>query len=78
VIVNGKLSTWADLLSGIPQVSALSPILFVNFMTDLPDVVRNTTKIFADDTKLLPAVHIMEDPDILLQVLDNFVKWSHN
>lgn len=78
MIVNGKLSTWADLLSGIPQVSALSPILFVNFMTDLPDVVRNTTKIFADDTKLLPAVHIMEDPDILLQVLDNFVKWSHN
>ena len=56
VVVNGKLSTWADILSGIPQGSVLGPILFVILINDLPDVVRSTVKIFADDTKLFHAV----------------------
>ena len=50
VVVNGKLSTWADILSGIPQGSILGPILFVIFINDLPDIVRSTVKMFADDT----------------------------
>jgi len=52
VVVNGKISSWADILSGIPQGSVLGPILFVLFINDLPDVVTSTVKIFADDTKL--------------------------
>ena len=50
VVVNGKLSSWSIVLSGIPQGSVLSPILFV--ITDLPDQIRSTVKIFADDTKI--------------------------
>ena len=52
VVVNGNLSSWASILSGIPQGSVLGPILFVVFINDLPDVVRSSVKIFADDTKL--------------------------
>ena len=55
VVVNGKLSSWTDILSGIPQGSVLGPILFVIFINDLPDVVISTTNIFADDTKLFRA-----------------------
>ena len=56
VVVNGKLSTWAGILSGIAKGSVLGPILFVIFINDLPDDVTCTAKIFADNTKLFPCI----------------------
>ena len=77
VMVNGKLSSWTDILSGIPQGSVLGPILFVIFINDLPDVVSSTAIMFADDTKLFREIRTMEDNDILQQDLDNLVEWSN-
>ena len=57
VVVNGKLSSWCLVLSGIPRGSVLGPILFVIFINDLPDQIRSTVKIFADDTKIFRALH---------------------
>ena len=50
VVVNSSLSSWLEVTSGIPQGSVLGPILFVLFINDLPDMVRSTAHIFADDT----------------------------
>ena len=61
VVVNGKLSSWSLVLSGIPQGSVLGPILFVIFINDLPDLIRSTVKIFADDTKIFRALNDPED-----------------
>jgi len=52
VVVNSCLPAWLEVLSGIPQGSVLGHILFVIFMIDLPDMIRSTAHIFADDTKL--------------------------
>ena len=76
VVVNDKMSTWADILSGIPQGSVLGPILFVIFINDLPDVVTSTVKIFADDTKLFRNVKSPEGTEKIQQDLDNLMKWS--
>ena len=76
VVVNGKTSSWADILSGIPQGSVLGPILFVLFINDLPDLVTSIVKIFTDDKKLFQAIRSTSDSAQLQQDLDNLVECS--
>ena len=68
VSVNGILSDWVIVLSGIPQGSVLGPILFVIFINDLPDMVKSTAKIFADDTKIFNRILNRHDHQQLQQI----------
>eukprot|EP00794_Sanderia_malayensis_P016301 gene16301-17938_t len=52
VKVNGEVSRWADVLSGVPQGSVLGPVLFVCYINDLPDEIHTHVKLFANDTKV--------------------------
>ena len=76
VMVKGEPSTWADVISGIPQGSVLGPILFVIFINDLPDAVDSYVKIFADDTKIFTHIKTREDCDNLQSDLDSLSAWS--
>ena len=53
VNVDGAVSNWRNVLSGIPQGTVLGPILFVIFINDMPEELKyNMCKLFADDCKL--------------------------
>jgi hypothetical protein len=74
--VNGKYSTWADVLSGVPQGSVLGPLLFLLFVNDLPDWVVNSIKMFADDTKIWSAIQSAENSHSLQDDLNTLTEWS--
>ena len=75
--VNGSLSEWINVLSGIPQGSVLGPILFVLFINDLPDIVRSSVFLFADDTKIYRRISSMEDREVLQSDLTKLQDWSN-
>ena len=72
-MINGTLSDWSDVISGVPQGSVLGPILFLIFINDLPDVSVLDVKMFADDTKVFD---YGESKGNLQVSLDNMFEWS--
>jgi hypothetical protein len=77
VQVNGKMSDWNPVTSGIPQGSVLGPTLFVIFINDLPLAVSGHTKIFADDTKLYHQVNSVQGVTSMQEDLDSLINWSN-
>ena len=76
VSVKGEHSGWVPVKSGIPQGSVLGPVLFVIFINDLPDIVKSTSSIFADDTKIYRTIQTPNDADILQMDIDSLTSWA--
>ena len=77
VVLNGSESNWTNVTSGIPQGSVLGPTLFLIYINDLPDVVHNIVKLFADDTKLYSVVNNAEEQEKLQEDINNLTSWSN-
>ena len=62
MVVGDALSKEKVVLSGVPQGSVIGPLLFLLFINDLPETIKGTLKIFADDVKMV--VNPTKLPDI--------------
>ena len=76
VVVDGEVSNWKSVLSGVPKGSVLGPILFLIYINDLDDSITSNVLKFADDTKLFRKVNTDGDKQHLQNDLDRLVKWS--
>jgi len=77
--VNGTLSDFTDLISGIVQGSGIGPILFIIFINDLIAALERYgvyCKLFADDLKLYLRVVDSCDINKLQLALDALVDWE--
>ena len=76
VVVDGEVSSWKSVLSGVPQGSVLGPILFLVYINDLEEGVTGKILKFADDTKLFRKVKEIGDKQNLQDDFDKLFKWS--
>ena len=75
-IANDTLSDKADVKFGVPQGSALEPLLFVLFMNDLCGSLTNCTPVFyADDIVMYVS---RENPNELIELMQTDVTALHN
>jgi len=78
VILDDQWSSKRRLPSkGVPQGSILGPLLFLIYINDLPDVVDNLSKLFADDAKLLGKTKNYDQIDSMRQDLQKLFEWSN-
>ena len=79
VCVNGTSSESMDLNFGVPQGSVLGPLLFLIFINDLPNCVKQSKVVlYADDTALFFAnKDVMTIERVLQEELNSLNNWFH-
>ncbi len=54
--IRSNRSSWVEVTSGVPQGSALAPIMFSIYVNDMADGVTSYMTMFADDAKIMRRV----------------------
>ena len=76
VVIDGEESEAVLVDSGVPQGTVLGPLLFLCHINDLPDSVKSTVRLFADDCLLYRQIKSREDHISLQYDLQNLETWA--
>ena len=77
VVLDGQASDPVSVLSGVPQGSVCL-VLFLIFINDLPENIRSSVLLFADDCVLYRNIKSPMDCLILQDDLNNLAQWETN
>lgn len=76
VVLNGTMSGWKEVVSGVPQGSVLGPLLFLIYINDLDVGISSKISKFADDTKIASTVQGAQDNYRIQRDLNRLIAWA--
>lgn len=77
VVVGSEISSILSLTAGVPQGSALGPLLFLIYVNDIAEHLLSVTRLFADDSSLAVSSNNMQYIETTLnQDLQKINDWS--
>ena len=78
MVVDGQVSHWLPVTSGVSQGSIIGPLLFIIYITDLPSVLTSSTPyLFADDTMYCKCISTLDDAIFFQSDLNYLSEWSY-
>ncbi|XP_065680623.1 uncharacterized protein LOC136094554 [Hydra vulgaris] len=78
VVIGDYVSTWAEVHSGVTQGLLLGPLLFILYINDIPESLKNISKFYADDTKIMSSSSSDELHNKLQCDLNSAYAWTQN
>ena len=75
-MVNGIISDWAPVVSGVPQGIALGPLLFSLYINDISADIESEIRLFADDCDCYLEIKNEEDTLKLQRDIDRLGSWA--
>ena len=76
VVLHGIMSSWLNVISGVPQGSILGPLLFLVYINDIDSGIVNRLFKFADDTQLVGTVYSEEEIEQFRLDIKRLYDWS--
>ena len=76
VVVDDQTSDEAPVTSGVPQGSVLGPILFLVYINDMPEYIKSSCRLFADDSIIYRVIQGLRDCATLQDDLDRLHQWE--
>ena len=78
VDLNGQISEWREIISGLYQGLVLGSLLFLKYMNGCPDGITSLCEMFADDTFLFSKVRNIDKYIYELNAdLEKISQWAY-
>jgi len=75
VNINGKFSDFYLATSGLPQGSAMGPLLFIIFINDVRFCLSSECLLYADDLNIFKSIKLATDVQLVQHDLDSLSSW---
>ena len=77
-VVEGEQSEEVTVDSRVPQGTVFGPLLFLCHINDLPDAVKSSVRLFADDCLLYRTIKSANDHQLLQEDLKSLEAWAND